>query len=912
MKISEVLTEAGAAPRYYFAYGMLTDPNNMHGAELVGPALLRNFEFELFRFANVNPVPGAHVIGSLWQLDSNLLGQLDQIEGYPTLYDRKTVPVFTPDGHRYEAELYTMTPYTRERMLGTATTQSYVNSLTRGYKNAGIPMDQLSDAFRRDQPQGIKKKRSQAQESQLDEVADQPYRFISPVSTAVAQKSQFQTDSGVKMQVNIIVDQSSGTADVGFYDATDKDNPTIGMTGKGDAFRVFATVGAIVKQFVDRRRPPFLSFAGKTTDPGRIKLYDMIAKNIGRYLPEYKLVDSGFANGDKGYTFKRVAQESVGEVANLNERKMADLYHFTHLEYLEPILDSGAITPQNGWISLTRNSRYNIHGNNQAVKIVIDQAALTNTHKLYPYDWTQDDSQFDPEIDSEEDRELIRSGRRMEAEERTNRPIPLKYIKLIELPNSAKRKYYRQLLVDLQQHNIPFNFALGGPMESWAPRAANGDKGYTFQRVGQLEEDASVVPAQQVLDYVKQIHPEGEFNIDHVITDHPQWTLSTVPVSSLHLFDPEQDDIYDPYNRVQDTNLHHVDRLIPNIASIVQKRPVVIDDQGYVLDGNHRALAALKAGLKNIPVWVPVNTPISEGPTNKAKVTLYTDPNYYGADVDPSAGEGLQVVNLPLNQLVGFEPDDKMKDPKSAANMSKMVGLIKAGQVGQLPPILARKYNSGYQVLDGHHRFHAYQAAGAKTIPAKIVPDSDIRVLDKAPTNENFADGKKPGRKGLAKRMGVPTKASVGKLRSIAKHSTGERARMAHWMANMKSGRAKKTNEEYDPNEKIIRHFMRWVYRRLNIKDDMPRLELDWTKDPGQHNTGSYNYKTNTLYVYMAHRNLIDILRTIAHELQHRKQGAQGRLHGHSPPGSKIEREADGEAGYLVKLYGAQHPNIMQ
>jgi DNA-binding transcriptional MocR family regulator len=92
----------------------------------------------------------------------------------------------------------------------------------------------------------------------------------------------------------------------------------------------------------------------------------------------------------------------------------------------------------------------------------------------------------------------------------------------------------------------------------------------------------------------------------------------------------------------------------------------------------------------------------------------------------------------------------------------------------------------------------------------------------------------------------------------------------------------------------------------------MPRLELDWTKDPGQHNTGSYNYKTNTLYVYMAHRNLIDILRTIAHELQHRKQAAQGRLHGHSPPGSKIEREADGEAGYLVKLYGAQHPNIMQ
>jgi len=56
---------------------------------------------------------------------------------------------------------------------------------------------------------------------------------------------------------------------------------------------------------------------------------------------------------------------------------------------------------------------------------------------------------------------------------------------------------------------------------------------------------------------------------------------------------------------------------------------------------------------------------------------------------------------------------------------------------------------------------------------------------------ENFADGKNPGRKGLAKRSGVNTKASVSTLRNVAKHSTGEKQRMAHWLANMKAGRAK-------------------------------------------------------------------------------------------------------------------------
>lgn len=55
--------------------------------------------------------------------------------------------------------------------------------------------------------------------------------------------------------------------------------------------------------------------------------------------------------------------------------------------------------------------------------------------------------------------------------------------------------------------------------------------------------------------------------------------------------------------------------------------------------------------------------------------------------------------------------------------------------------------------------------------------------------DENFADGRNPGRKGLAKRMGVDCKQSVSALRKIAANSTGERQRMAHWCANMKSGR---------------------------------------------------------------------------------------------------------------------------
>ena len=61
--------------------------------------------------------------------------------------------------------------------------------------------------------------------------------------------------------------------------------------------------------------------------------------------------------------------------------------------------------------------------------------------------------------------------------------------------------------------------------------------------------------------------------------------------------------------------------------------------------------------------------------------------------------------------------------------------------------------------------------------------------------NENFADGKKPGRKGLSKRVGVSQKMSISQLEKIAKNSTGERRRMAQWNLNMKRGRKKMKKE---------------------------------------------------------------------------------------------------------------------
>jgi hypothetical protein len=68
-----------------------------------------------------------------------------------------------------------------------------------------------------------------------------------------------------------------------------------------------------------------------------------------------------------------------------------------------------------------------------------------------------------------------------------------------------------------------------------------------------------------------------------------------------------------------------------------------------------------------------------------------------------------------------------------------------------------------------------------------------VKKKKKSKTSENFADGKVKGksRPGRAKRAGVDCSKSITDLRSIAKRSSGEKQKMAHWCANMKSGRKK-------------------------------------------------------------------------------------------------------------------------
>ena len=137
------------------------------------------------------------------------------------------------------------------------------------------------------------------------------------------------------------------------------------------------------------------------------------------------------------------------------------------------------------------------------------------------------------------------------------------------------------------------------------------------------------------------------------------------------------------------------------------------------------------------------------------------------------------------DRVYAFELRDKKK--LSQEDMAAITTLDDPAELRAA--LLAKVKELGY---DGFVYKNRYEDKG--NISYVILDPSQVKVLEVFTvgdelTAENFADGKKPGRKGLAKRSGVDCSKSETELRKIAKNSSGEKQRMAHWCANMKSGK---------------------------------------------------------------------------------------------------------------------------
>jgi hypothetical protein len=116
----------------------------------------------------------------------------------------------------------------------------------------------------------------------------------------------------------------------------------------------------------------------------------------------------------------------------------------------------------------------------------------------------------------------------------------------------------------------------------------------------------------------------------------------------------------------------------------------------------------------------------------------------------------------------------------------------------------------------------------------------------------------------------------------------------------------KSTNDDF---MKIIKDFLPLAMKELKI-DTLPKIKLElYIHDEEQPTFGRFSPDDNIIHLGIENRHPLDIIRTLAHELVHFKQGTEHRLgptSGHT--GSPEENQAHELAGIIMRNFNKAHP----
>lgn len=111
----------------------------------------------------------------------------------------------------------------------------------------------------------------------------------------------------------------------------------------------------------------------------------------------------------------------------------------------------------------------------------------------------------------------------------------------------------------------------------------------------------------------------------------------------------------------------------------------------------------------------------------------------------------------------------------------------------------------------------------------------------------------------------------------------------------------------------IMKDFFPIAMKELDI-DVLPKIKLKLylPKDP-QPTFGKFVNEEGVIYLGIEDRHPLDIIRTLAHELVHFKQGVNHELGPHSgDTGSPIENEAHEVAGVIMRHFNLKHPEYFK
>ena len=277
-------------------------------------------------------------------------------------------------------------------------------------------------------------------------------------------------------------------------------------------------------------------------------------------------------------------------------------------------------------------------------------------------------------------------------------------------------------------------------------------------------------------------------------------------------------------------------------------RPVVLNYQGhfYILDGHHRSSSAFRANQKlnvylfTAPQGLTENQHTELFKTKHGDWIVYIDnhsmvramtrgigpriltnlvsavENIHNLD-RVASGQGFWVTDIRTKSSAYFKRLDIPSEPYALRLETVVKELPLAGKS---TPVFKVNVYSGPEHPDHaaamKNAKYISRFVGADTMAANLAKDTrkrnpnnpgvitdpekqDSKRYDRAfnqakklpkDVEENFADGKGPGRPGDSVRHGIPKKATMAELER-ASHASGRKGQLARWQLNMRRGRKK-------------------------------------------------------------------------------------------------------------------------
>ena len=114
-----------------------------------------------------------------------------------------------------------------------------------------------------------------------------------------------------------------------------------------------------------------------------------------------------------------------------------------------------------------------------------------------------------------------------------------------------------------------------------------------------------------------------------------------------------------------------------------------------------------------------------------------------------------------------------------------------------------------------------------------------------------------------------------------------------------------------DQQKEKLTEFVKFVKGELKLKSNPKVVVQNGRKDLKTTANYDYTQSEKIIKVNAKNRMLVDVMRSVAHELVHHKQYEDGRLEVKPPDiGGEIEDEANAKAGQFIKMFAQKDQTV--